>query len=289
MSPSSSIPNAFLLRRAHSLCGLGLSLFIIEHLLTNSQAAFDSGNGFVQAVNFIKNLPYLHFIEISFIATPVLVHLLLGIRYVLEAKFNFFATDGSSPSLSMYSGNFCFTWQRLTAYFLVFALLFHIVQMRFIYYPIEWNQGENSFFLVECQEDKKLLSLTQQLHCTLYTPHQIREQISSFSTSQTEAFQKALIQVGDNEKIAVCPSFGTAELLLVREIFKDPKMVILYSGFVLAACFHAFNGFWTFMITWGITLTSVSQNFMRKITSFLMIITALMGLIAIFGTYFSTW
>lgn len=37
--PAPPLPSAFIWRRAHSLTGLWLVLFLIEHLLTNSQAA----------------------------------------------------------------------------------------------------------------------------------------------------------------------------------------------------------------------------------------------------------
>ena len=55
------IPKEFIRRRAHSLMGLWLVLFLIEHLFTNSQAALligDNGSGFVKAVNALKSLPY---------------------------------------------------------------------------------------------------------------------------------------------------------------------------------------------------------------------------------------
>ena len=63
-----------------------------------------------------------------------------------------------------------------------------------------------------------------------------------------------------NQVIAVSQSFGVATLLSVRQIFKSPLMIALYTVFVIAACYHAFNGLWSAMIAWG-------GNFNCQITS----------------------
>src|SRR4051812_29543012 len=113
-----SIPKAFIWRRVHSLAGLWFVLFLIEHLLTNSQAALfigDNGSGFVEAVNFIKSLPYLPVIEIFLLGVPFLVHAIWGVKYLLTSKFNSFPADGSTPSLPQYPRNQAFTWQRITS------------------------------------------------------------------------------------------------------------------------------------------------------------------------------
>ena len=68
----------FFWRRMHSLTGGFLALFLFIHLFTNSQAVFflgDDGKSFIHSVNEIKNLPYLPFIEIFLLATPILIHL----------------------------------------------------------------------------------------------------------------------------------------------------------------------------------------------------------------------
>jgi len=74
-------------------------------------------------------------------------------------------------------------------------------------------------------------------------------------------------------------------LLVVRETFKWPLMMVLYTIFVLSACFHAFNGLWTSLITWGVSLTERSQKMMRGLANTLMIVVAFLGLAAIWGTY----
>ena len=65
-------------------------------------------------------------------------------------------------------------------------------------------------------------------------------------------------------------------------------MVILYSILVIAATYHAFNGLWTFMITWGVTITRRSQRIMRFITTTMMTIVMFLGLISAWGTYWTT-
>ena len=89
----------------------------------------------------------------------------------------------------------------------------------------------------------------------------------------------------DVEVVASADNFGTAELLMVRDTFKMPFMIVLYTLLVLAACFHGFNGLWTFMISWGVTLNERSQRLMRKVSTALMLIVGALGLSAVWLTY----
>ena len=57
---ASSISTSFIWRRVHSLTGFWLVLYLIIHLITNSQAALwigDDGSGFVRLVNSLERLP----------------------------------------------------------------------------------------------------------------------------------------------------------------------------------------------------------------------------------------
>jgi len=85
--------------------------------------------------------------------------------------------------------------------------------------------------------------------------------------------------------IAAADNFGTATLLAVRDTFKSPIYVGLYTIFVLAACFHAFNGFWTFLITWGVIFKASAQKSMVTFSIVLMLLVTFLGLAAIWGTY----
>lgn len=309
--PAPPIPTEFIWRRAHSLTGLWLVLFLIEHLLTNSQAALligDDGSGFVRAVNFLKELPYLQVIEVFLLGIPFIIHGWWGIRYLLTAKYNTLPTDGSSPSLPQYPRNQAYTWQRITSWLLLIGILAHVIHMRFIDYPSSAKLNGQPLYMSRVEADEGLTTLSKRLKFDIYnqqTLQEIKQQVSSQPKIQLpsdpnsdallaaqqqreeEAWVEAIDQwpLKENQRVAVSPNFGVAELLLVRDTFKSPVMIFLYTGLVLAACFHAFNGLWTFMITWGITLTARSQQRMRTLATLLMVIVAFLGLAAIWGTY----
>lgn len=88
--------------------------------------------------------------------------------------------------------------------------------------------------------------------------------------------------------MAVSKSFGALELLNVRETFQSLIMCLLYTAFVLAAVFHAFNGVWTFLITWGLILSRRSHSTGKTFSLGLMFIVGFCGLMAIWGTFFLT-
>ena len=92
-------------------------------------------------------------------------------------------------------------------------------------------------------------------------------------------------EVNSYEVIAATESFGTATLLSVRDTFKSPLYVILYTLFVLAASFHAFNGLWTFMISWGLIFRQAAQKSVVRFCIAVMAVIAMLGLAAIWGTF----
>ncbi len=263
MESGRRIPRAFFWRRMHSLTGFWFLLFLIEHLFANSQAALfigDDGSGFIRAVSDIKNLPYLPVIEITLLAIPILVHLVWGIEYLRTAKINSVTTHGSAPSLAEYPRNHAYTWQRITSWILVFAVLAHVIHMRFIEYPGTEKTGEHKYYTVKLTDDPGLSSVAKRLNVHLDSKP-------------------------SGEIIAHAPDFATAELLMVRETFKMPIMIALYTIFVLSACYHGFNGLWTFLITWGICLTERSQRIARIFANVLLFVVAFLGLSAIWLTY----
>jgi succinate dehydrogenase / fumarate reductase cytochrome b subunit len=253
-------PLAFLWRRLHSLTGLWLVLYLIEHLLVNSRAAMlvgDDSTGFIAAVNAIHELPYLRVIELVFLGIPIVIHGIWGVKYLFTARYNSGKSDGSEPSLQEYPRNHAYSWQRITSWLLLIGIVAHVVHMRFVEFPESVQRDGQDQYAVRVTSDASTRALSQRL---------------SFSLHET-----------DKGLVAVVPDFGTAELLVVRETFKMPIMIALYTIFVLAACFHAFNGLWTFMISWGVTLNSYSQRLMRGFATFLMILVAFLGLAAIWG------
>ena len=259
------LPEPFIMRRLHSLLGVWLVLYLCEHLLVNSQVALffeDGGSGFVDAVNKIHGLPYLKVIEAVFLGVPFLIHGIWGVIYALTGKLNAHKTNGSKPALPQYKRNRAYSWQRITSWLLLVGILAHVVHMRFIEYPDKIVRGDEPFYRVRVTEDRGLEKTVLKL--------------------------KATLEQEDNRLLALAPSPGAAFLLIVRETFKSPLMVILYSLLVVASAYHAFNGLWTFMITWGVTLTRRSQKVMRSITNVLMGIVMFLGLMAAWGTFWAT-
>lgn len=321
------LPRHFILSRLHSLTGLLIVIFLIEHMLTNSQAALffnEDGAGFVRMVNFIKSLPYLPVIEIMLIGIPIAYHAVLGIRYAIQGKFNVHSKDGSSPSLP-YGRNIAYTFQRLTAWILLVGIIAHVAFMRFAIYPIHAQQGSATEYFVKLSMDQGLYTLTDRLGVVLYDQHAVEEKVKNlkeisleieklhyaltqgntgesdqgYSEQAARAYQKLqALQLERDwiEKLAKRPidahhvigaskDFGTATLLNVRDAFKSPVKIALYTIFVLAASFHGFNGLWTFMMTWGVMITRVSQKKALRICIIIMALIAFLGLISIYGTY----
>jgi succinate dehydrogenase / fumarate reductase, cytochrome b subunit len=284
------IPQAFVRRRLHSLTGLWLTAYLTMHLFTNSQAALligDDGKGFIAAVNSIHQLPFLPLIEIAILALPILLHAIWGIRYIRTAKYNSFGNTGHTPYLPEYARNHAYTWQRITSWLLVLGIVAHVVHMRFLEYPLSAFKGHEKLYMVKVTHDAGLESLATRLGVSLYGPQQLPQLIQNTAASSPASWQQALEAkpLKADELLAVANNFGTVELLMVRDTFKMPLMLVLYTLFVLAAAYHGFNGLWTGMISWGITLSQRSQQLMQRVSIFFMLLVAGLGLSAIWLTY----
>lgn len=302
------VPKDFLWRRIHSFTGAWLAVYVLFHLLTNSQAALligDDGSGFIHSVNSIHNLPFLPLLEILILGVPIIVHTIWGIRALRTSSYNSFGNTGNTPYLPEYPRNHAYTWQRITSWLLLVGITAHIIHMRFIEYPTSaFNAGEHSY-MVRVTQDDGLYSLAARLGVQLYTKDQVQELKSNAPSlpekqpatpqeivqdqeiRQKQGWLKALEQrpLKSGELIAVSNNFGTADLLMLRDTFKSPFMIVLYTLLVLATCFHAFNGLWTFMISWGVTLTQRAQHLMWMLSVSLMVIASGLGLAAVWLTY----
>lgn len=298
-----SLPYDFARRRLQSFAGLWLSFYIIFHLLTNSQAALligEDGRGYINEVNWIHNLPFLMVLEIVIIGLPIWVHLWIGFGYLFKAKFNSYGYTGKDPYLPQYPRNHAYTWQRITAWILIFGILAHVIHMRFYEYPAIAKEGKSTYYMVRLDNDPGLYTLEKRLDFKIYNQESIEKiarQAQALKASDDPVIQQEISQkkgfaaalqakkLGENQVIVSSDNFGTSSLLMVRDTFKSPLMMMLYTVFVLTACFHAFNGLWTAMIKWGVTLSVRAQNLMRKIAYGIMLIVAFLGLAAIYGTY----
>ncbi len=323
------INRAFAWRRVHSLFGLWLVIFLIEHLLTNSQAALligANGEGFIRAVNFLKNLPYLHVIEIVLLGIPILLHMAWGIHILFTSKMNSTSSDGSRPSLKRYSRNHAYSWQRITSWILLIGIIAHVGYMRFYMYPVTVEMGKKDAYFVRVSMDPGLYTVSDRLGVKLYNQEAIRacKEYVEFQDTQMQgvvkqgehiqesappyhykenvaelmnkyqiledqnAYLKGLESrsIDKNQVIAEASDFGTATLLIVRDSFKSPFKCILYTIFVLAAVYHGFNGLWSFLITWGIVLKMRSQSQAVNWCYGAMFVLCLLGLASVWGTYF---
>jgi succinate dehydrogenase / fumarate reductase cytochrome b subunit len=315
--------NTFIWRRIHSLMGLWLIIYLLEHLIVNSQATLwigDDGSGFVRLVDSLESLPFLQVIEVLLIGIPLAIHMFWGVKRIFTAKANSLPNQGNSPSLK-YGRNRAFTWQRLTSWILLFGVIGHVVQMRFLDMPKKAHFNQKEWSLTPLTFDEGLYTLAARLDVTLYNASEIRmlqakaralpdATLPSLSLSEgvaptpyDEEKGKTLVDIQksheekqwlqklgafdlkSNQVLAIAPLPGKAILLKVRDTFKNPIMAACYTLFVLAAAFHAFNGFWTALITWGAVLSYRSQKAMLPVAWIGMGLLAFLGLAAIWGSY----
>jgi succinate dehydrogenase / fumarate reductase, cytochrome b subunit len=120
------LSRTFVLRKLHQLSGIvPLGAFLLEHLYTNSKAAHPERGvaDFNQAVADLQAIPYVLFIEITFIFIPLLYHAVYGLFITWETRPN----NLSYP----YPRNWFYTIQRITGIILFFFILFHLLNFRF--------------------------------------------------------------------------------------------------------------------------------------------------------------
>jgi succinate dehydrogenase / fumarate reductase cytochrome b subunit len=250
--------------------GLWLVLYLIVHLVTNSQAALwlgEKGENFVRLVNSLESLPFLHAIEITLIGVPFAIHIVWGIQRALTAKNN--------SSQLKYGRNRAFTWQRLTSWILLFGVVGHVLQMRFLDQPKERQVGGSLKYVYVARFDPGLRALAAAVPFRLLSPDE--------QGQADPALQESPLREG--EVLVIADSPGAGMLVMVRETFKSPWMVALYTIFLLAASFHAFNGVWTFLITWGVLLSYRSQRAMIPASVVGMGLLTFLGFAAIYGSY----
>lgn len=287
------LPRAFITRRLQSFTGVFLVLFLIEHLLTNSQAALfigEDGKGFIDAVNFIHSLPYLPVIELSLLAVPILIHGYWGVQYLFTSKFNYKSTDGATPSLPL-PRNRAYIWQRITAVLLLFGIILHVAYMRFVHQPTIVGSGIKERYAVKIQHDPGLETVSQRLNLQLISQEKknvLERRYKADTLSEEDAEVARAIgkaTMSQSEVIAISTNFGTALLMVVRNAFQSIWLCILYSLFVIAASFHACNGLWTAMISWGVNLNEASRNRCRTFSNTILAILLFLGLVSIWGSY----
>lgn len=129
----------FLLRRLHSLSGLvPIGVFLIAHLTTNSSlmwgkfasrgehkelGVLEGGAAYFQKeVSWInEQVPHLFLIE-TVLWVSILFHAVLGVYYA--------RTGRSNVKRYAYQDNWRYSLQRLTGYFAIFYIFYHVATLR---------------------------------------------------------------------------------------------------------------------------------------------------------------
>ena len=112
----------FFVRKLHSALGLfPIGIFLLEHLITNSLAAFSPAL-YDKAIAHLMNLPYLGLIEILIIALPLTIHAIYGLYIVYVTKNNI--------GRYAYVRNWMFYLQRISALITFAFVLVHVWQLR---------------------------------------------------------------------------------------------------------------------------------------------------------------
>jgi len=147
----------FLMRRLHSLSGIvPVGVFLIAHLTTNSTIAWGGLNSrvdqegfgwidrsiatFQHEVSFINNMPLLLLIEIT-LWVAIGFHSILGVYYAMSGSRN--------TSAYKYGGNLRYALQRITGYFGIFFIFYHVATLRWgwtwlVPGGIEWSHEHAS-------------------------------------------------------------------------------------------------------------------------------------------------
>jgi len=116
----------FYVRRLHSLSGIvPIGFFLLEHIFTIS-SVMGGASSFDSAVAKLALIPHdiMIFMEIFFIAIPFLFHGIYGAIIAMQAKNN--------PQQYGYARNWQFYFQRMTAWYTIVFLIWHVVYLRFM-------------------------------------------------------------------------------------------------------------------------------------------------------------
>ena len=273
----------FIIRCIHSISGCVFTLFLCEHLLTNILAAsfLAKSQGFIALVNMFHKIPGLKVIEIVGLALPLGIHTLIGIGYLLRSKENFFASDGRKPSLR-YGRNLAYTLQRITAWFLLASLAFHVIQFRFILYPIHVNIQGKTFYAVAFEASR--YSAVVQGTTGFFT---MNVPFAEGGPQITEHFlqEKDRALFASRKPYIFTPEVGKAFLYAVRNALGSLWIAIFYTLFVMAAVFHGFNGIWTVVARGGIIVSSRYLRLCQIVCYIGMFVVMAMGVSVIWNMY----
>ena len=114
----------FWLRRLHSLSGVvPIGAFLIEHMASNA-FILKGPEAYNRQIEFLRSLPFVTFMEVTFIGLPILYHALYGL-YV-------WGTGKSNLAWYPYRKNFLYTLQRWTGLIAFAYIGYHVYHTRIV-------------------------------------------------------------------------------------------------------------------------------------------------------------
>lgn len=114
--------SSFVLKRLHSLSGVfPIGFFLLEHMFSNAFILFGP-QAYNHQIEFLRSLPFVVFLEITFIGLPILYHSAYGIFITLSGKTNL--------SFYPYTQNFLYVLQRITGIFALIYIGYHVYETR---------------------------------------------------------------------------------------------------------------------------------------------------------------
>ncbi len=115
----------FWLRRLHSLSGIfPIGFFLIEHMATNS-FILRGPEAYDRQIQFLQSLPFVTFLEITFIGMPILYHALYGLYVWWTGKSNLIWYPNPK--------NFLYTLQRWTGLVAFLYIGYHVYHTRIVH------------------------------------------------------------------------------------------------------------------------------------------------------------
>jgi succinate dehydrogenase / fumarate reductase, cytochrome b subunit len=116
------ISSSFILKRLHSLSGVfPIGAFLLEHMFSNSLILFGP-EAYNRQIHFLQSMPFVVFMEITFIGIPILYHAGYGIFVMVSGKTNL----SSYP----YTQNYLYTLQRITGIVSLIYIAYHVYETR---------------------------------------------------------------------------------------------------------------------------------------------------------------
>ncbi|MGE4157882.1 MAG: hypothetical protein AB7F75_02165 [Planctomycetota bacterium] len=241
----------FFLRKLHSLTGIALSGFILEHFFTNSASlhAFSNvekaASVFNSHVEFLHSIPGLPLVELALLAVPFLFHILYGF-YIT------FATG--RPNLGEYptERNLAYVLQRISAVVITVFLVVHVLELR-----MGWNVLPRS-------------AGAEVTRSTNDTPYKI-ETVVLRSTEGREATRNTV----ERHDYYAHVSHYMKNLSTVG--------VWLYVLGILATAYHFGNGIFLAGITWGLWIRRSTQQKAFVACMGIMVVLAAVGWASLMG------